>query len=263
MILQYQPYHHYILFGGFDMDTSNGSSDKIMPKPASQGSIDILIWAIIAIQIIIAVYGFAALPDTVPIHWGANGQVDGYGPKWMGTFLYPLMSIGIYVLLRGLLAAGPRLGGRQSMTANLKVAKIVLASIILFMLIIQLVTIAQSLGVGFDMTIVVMLALSLLFIFLGNYMGKIQRNFWMGIRTPWTITNAVVWERTHRLGGWLFVAVGLIGILCSFIPSLRLWGILVPIIAVSIFLYIYSYVCYRQQVRGEHELHSPPFDSDN
>ena len=206
------------------MDASNGSSDKITPKRAFQGSIDILIWAIIAIQIVIAVYGFVVLPDIVPIHWGANGQVDGYGPKWVGTFLHPLMSIGIYVLVRVLLAAGPRLGGRQSTTANLKIAKIVLVGIMLFMLIIQLVTIAQSLGVGFDMTMVVMLALSLLFIFLGNYMGKIQRNFWMGIRTPWTITNAVVWERTHRLGGWLFVAVGLIGILCSFIPSLRLGG---------------------------------------
>jgi uncharacterized membrane protein len=241
----------------------NAAAPTSSPSRSFQGSIDILIWAIIAIQIIIAVYGFAVLPDTVPIHWGVNGQANGYGPKWVGTFLYPLMSIGIYVLIRVLLAAGPRLGGRQSTTANLKVARIVLAGIILFMLIIQLVTIAQSLGVGFDMTMVVMLALSLLFIFLGNYMGKIRRNFWMGIRTPWTITNAVVWERTHRLGGWLFVAVGLIGIPCSFIPSLRLWGILVPIIAVSIFLYIYSYVCHRQQMQGEHESLSSPFDSDN
>jgi uncharacterized membrane protein len=90
-----------------------------------------------------------------------------------------------------------------------------------------------------------------------------RRNFWMGIRTPWTLTNATVWERTHRLGGWLFVAVGLIGIVCSFIPALRLWGVVVPIIAVSIFLYIYSYVCYQQQTRGERESLSPPFSEDS
>jgi len=150
---------------GFDMDASNGSSDKITPKPAFQGSIDILIWAIIAIQIVIAVYGFVVLPDPVPIHWGANGQANGYGPKWVGTFLYPLMSIGIYVLVRVLLAAGPRLGGRQSTTANLKVARIVMKGIVLFMLIIQLATIAQALGISFDMTMVVLLAFSLLFIF--------------------------------------------------------------------------------------------------
>jgi len=231
--------------GGFDMDASNDSSDKITPKRAFQGSINILIWAIIAIQIVIAVYGFVVLPDTVPIHWGANGQANGYGPKWVGTFLYPLMSIGIYVLVRVLLAAGPRLGGHQSTTANLKVARIVLAGIMLFMLIIQLVTIAQSLGVGFDMTVVVMLALSLLFIFLGNYMGKIRRNFWMGIRTPWTITNAVVLGtdspagRLALRGGGLdrysmqFYTVSATGgdsctDHCSFYLSLRLFICLLP-----------------------------------
>jgi uncharacterized membrane protein len=211
---------------GFDMDASDGSRDKITPKPAFQGSVDILIWAIIAIQLIVAVYGLVVLPDTVPIHWGANSQANGYGPKWVATFLYPLISIGIYVLIRVLMAAGPRLGGRQSTTANLKLTKIVVAGIMLFMLIIQLATIAQALGISFDMTMVIMLALSVLFIFLGNYMGKMRRNFWMGIRTPWTLTNAVVWERTHQLGGWLFVAVGLIGIVCSFIPSCAYGGFL-------------------------------------
>ena len=130
----------------------------------------------------------------------------------------------------------------------------------LFMLILQLSTIAQAAGIQFDMTTIVMLALSVLFIFIGNYLGKVRRNFWMGIRTPWTLTSSVVWERTHRLGGWLFVAVGLLGIPCSFIPSLHIWGILVLIIAVSIFLYIYSYICYRRQAQSGEEPLSPPFD---
>jgi uncharacterized membrane protein len=246
------------------MDASGDTRDKITPKPAFLSSIDLMVMAIIAIQIIVAVYGFLVLPDTVPIHWGANGQPNGYGPKWVNTFLFPLISIGIYVLVRLLVAAGPRLGGRQATAANLRIARIILAGIILFMLIIQLTTIAASLGVGFDMTTVVMLAVSVLFIFIGNYLGKIQRNFWMGIRTPWTLSNAVVWERTHRLGGWLFVAVGLIGIPCSFIPSLRLWGVTVPLLLVCAFLVVYSYICYQQQTnQGERESLSPPFDEDN
>jgi uncharacterized membrane protein len=245
------------------MNTSQDTGDKITPKPAFQGSIGLVIWTVIALQIIVAVYGFAVLPDTVPIHWGVNGQANGYGPKWIGTFLFPLISIGIYVLIRTLLVAGPRLGGRENMAANLQLVKIIQIGVLLFLLIVQLATTAQTLGVVFDMTTVIMLAFSVLFLFLGNYMGKIRRNFWMGIRTPWSLANAVVWERTHRLGGWLFVAVGLIGIPCSFIPSLRLWGIIVPLIAVSIFLYIYSYICYQRQTRSEHEPLSPPFDIDN
>lgn len=245
------------------MDTSHDAGNKITPKPAFRPSIDLLIWVIIAIQVLVAIYGFVVLPDTVPIHWGINGEANGYGARWVGTFLFPLMSIGIYGLVRLLVAAGPHLGGRENSAANLQLVRIILTGITLFMLIIQLSALAQTLGVGFDMTLVVMLALSVLFIFLGNYMGKMRRNFWMGIRTPWSLANAVVWERTHRLGGWLFVAVGLIGIPLSFVPALRLWGIIVPIIAVSIVLYIYSYVCYRQQEQHGDEPLSPPFDGDN
>lgn len=245
------------------MDASGDSRDKITPEKTSKVSVDILTWAIIAIQIIVAVYGFIVLPATVPIHWGANGQANGYGPKWVDTFLFPLISLGLYLLIRVLIAAGPRMGGREVTATNLQIAKIVTAGIALFMLIIQLVVLAAALGISFDMAMVITLAVSVLFIFIGNFMGRMRRNFWMGIRTPWTLTNTTVWERTHRLGGWLFVAVGLIGIVCSFIPALRLWGIVVPILAVSIFLYIYSYVCYRQQTRGGREPLSPPFSEDS
>ncbi|HEX7734181.1 MAG TPA: SdpI family protein [Ktedonobacteraceae bacterium] len=245
------------------MNTSRDTGDKITPKPAFQGSIDLVVWAIIAIQVIVAVYGFAVLPDIVPIHWGGNGQANGYGPKWMGTFLYPLISAGIYVLIRVLMIAGPRLGGRENVAVNLRIGKMIMAGVMLLLLIIQLSTIAQALDIGFNMTMVIMLAISVLFIFIGNYMGKVRRNFWMGIRTPWTLASSVVWERTHRLGSWLFVAAGLIGIPCSFIPLLRLWGILVPIIGVSVFLYLYSYICYQRVTREQGELLSPPFDEVN
>jgi uncharacterized membrane protein len=245
------------------MNMSHDAGNKITPKPAWRGSVDLVIWAIIAIQLLVAVYGFAVLPETVAIHWGINGQANGYGPKWMGTFLFPLMSAGVYVLLRVLLATGPRLGGREHTAANLKIGKLVIVGVMLLLLIIQLSSTAQALDAGFNMTMVVMLALSLLFMFLGNYMGKIRRNFWMGIRTPWTLASSVVWERTHRLGGWLFVAMGLIGIPCSFIPVLRFWGIIVPLIAVSIFLSIYSYVCYQRVTRGQGEPLSPPFEENN
>lgn len=245
------------------MDTPHDAGNKLAPKPAFRPSLDLLVGVLIAIQVLVAIYGFVVLPDRVPIHWGLSGEANGYGPKWVGTFLFPLMSIGISVLVRLLMAAGPRLGGRENNAANLQVVRIILAGITVFVLIVQLSALAQTLGVGFDMTMVVMLALSVLFIFLGNYMGKMRRNFWMGIRTPWSLANAVVWERTHRLGGWLFVAVGLIGIPCSFVPGLRLWGVLVPLSAVIVFLSFYSYVCYRQQTRYGDEPLSPPFDGDD
>jgi len=93
------------------------------------------------------------------------------------------------------------------------------------------------------------LALSLLLIFLGNYMGKLRRNFWAGIRTPWTILNETVWERTHRLGGWLFVLAGLIGLVTTFIPPLRFWGVMSALFAVIVILVVYSYIEYERVTR--------------
>lgn len=245
------------------MDTPPDAREKLAPRSMIRPSVDLLILAIILVQIAVALYSNAVLPETIAIHWGFNGEPNGYGPRWLGTFLYPLLSAGIFLLVRALLAAGPRLGGREATAANLFIGKLIMVGITLLMLIIQLSTLALALGIAFDILLVVTLALSLFFLFIGNFMGKIRRNFWMGIRTPWSIANEVVWERTHRIGGWLFVAVGLLGIPCSFIPALRLWGLIVPLLATCVFLYVYSYVCYQRMTQQHSEPLSPPFDRDS
>jgi uncharacterized membrane protein len=245
------------------MDTSRDTGEKIIPDPRFWSATDVLIWAVIAIQVLVGVYAFIVLPDKVPIHWGIDGRPDSYGPKWIDSFLFPLMSIGLYVLLRVLLSIGPRLGGRESAASNAQVRNVILVGFVLFMLVVQLAVTTIALGLKIDLLFVINLALSVLFIFLGNYMGKLRRNFWMGIRTPWTLTSDFVWERTHRLGGWLFVAVGLLGILFSFFPLVRVWGVVVPIVVASAFLCIYSYVCYRQHIAGQGEHLAPPFDESN
>lgn len=111
-----------------------------------------------------------------------------------------------------------------------------------------------------NVSFVINLAVSVLFIFIGNYLGKLQRNFWAGIRTPWTLASDIVWERTHRLGGWLFVGAGVLGIITAFIPALRIWGVLGLVLLVSVVLVVYSYIVYRQvEASGRNPL-APPFD---
>lgn len=201
------------------------------------------------------------MPPIVPSHWDAAGHVSGYSPRLLHAILLPGISIGLFLLLRVLTAVGPRLG-QQSQRANKNVINLLLVGILLFMLIVQLATTANVLGFPIDITMVISVALSLLLIFLGNNMGKLRRNFWGGIRTPWTITNATVWERTHRLAGLLFVGGGLLGIVVSFIPGVRLYGIIVIVLAASFIPVIYSYVVYqRVVVHGKQQL-SPPFGND-
>jgi uncharacterized membrane protein len=73
------------------------------------------------------------------------------------------------------------------------------------LLVAQLVTLAQVFHLPINVSFIMALTLSAMITYMGNYMGKLRRNFWAGIRTPWTLVNDTVWERTHRFGGWLFV----------------------------------------------------------
>ncbi|MBA2284358.1 MAG: SdpI family protein [Ktedonobacteraceae bacterium] len=244
------------------MSNPGSAGEKIHPHPMFRHPTDILIWAVIAMQILIAIGAYAFLPPVVAIHWGLTGQANNYGPKWMATLLFPAMSIVVW-LLGVRQVAGPRLSGRLQHITNAQVRSMLFVGIILFLLVIQIAGTARDLGMAIDLPFIVNLALAVLFIFFGNYMGKLRRNFWLGIRTPWTLASDFVWERTHRIGGWLFVAVGLLSIPLSFVSMFRLRVMLPLILLVVIFLFLYSYSCYRQQTQENHEPLSPPFDESN
>ncbi|GAC1370663.1 MAG: SdpI family protein [Ktedonobacteraceae bacterium] len=227
------------------MDTSDNEREKITPHPEFWTLATVSMVMIVALQIAITVAAYPFLPDQVPSHWNSAGQINAYAPKLIGIGLFPFINITLFAILRGLVKLGPRLteGGERN---NVSFINITLTATMLLMLILQLATIAIALGAQLDMPFVICLLISLLFIVLGNYMGKLRRNFWAGIRTPWTIVNDTTWERTHRLGGWLFVASGLCGIVTSFIPQLRLIGIIGPILVVTVIAYVYSYIVYRR-----------------
>jgi uncharacterized membrane protein len=215
---------------------------------------------VIGVQIVVALVAYPFLPARVPTHWNAAGQVNGYMPKWIGAFLPAGVSIVMTVFLRCLVAIGPRLG-RENQRATASQINYFTFGMAVLMLIIEVISFATALGLPVDPTNVLSLVLSLGMILLGNYMGKFRRNFWIGIRTPWTLTSDTVWERTHRLGGWLFVLCGIIGIAATFIPGVRLWTIMALLLAVALITTIYSYIIYQrlEHDRGEAPL-SPPFD---
>ena len=239
------------------MNTTDNTNDKIQPESSSRPVITYLAILIMAIQVLISVVTYPFLPATVPSHWNIAGQVDAYSSKLFLAIFLPLLSIGLYVFVRGLVIIGPRLGN-QPKYANLGVINIILLGVLLLMLVMHLVSTAISLGIPIDMTLVVSLSVNLLFIFIGNYMVKLRRNFWGGIRTPWTLVSDTVWERTHRLGGWMFVLGGLLGLILSFIPQIRFWSLISIILIVSLVPIVYSYIAYqRYVVNGK----PPPFPS--
>jgi uncharacterized membrane protein len=234
-----------------------GNIDTINTR--SSRPTQIFIASIIGAQLLIALLSYPFLPDIVPTHWNAAGQVNGYGPKWMGTFLFPAFSLGIYILVHLLLRISPRLNA-NGQRANSEIVDRIVAGSFLVLLTAQLITLAQASHLPINVSFIMSLALSAMIIYMGNYMGKLRRNFWAGIRTPWTLVNETVWERTHRFGGWLFVVTGLQGIVLSFVPSVNMWGIVTLLLLDTVLLCVYSYLIYRRVEAGGNNPVSPPFN---
>jgi len=240
------------------MNPNDNDNDKVTPQRRSYSPATLFAILIMAAQVLISIGTYPFLPDTVASHFDAAGHVNGTSPKWVIAVLFPAISIGIYVLVRVLVAAGPRLGYQTARRANQEVVNIILVGVLLLELIVQLTIVGLALGMQIDITFVISLAISVLFMFIGNFMGRLRRNFWAGIRTPWTLASDVVWERTHRLGGWLFVIGGFLGVIMSFIPPLRPWGLIGIIVLIVVVLFVYSYVVYsRLTVDGREPLSSP------
>ncbi len=145
------------------------------------------------------------LPHEVPVHWNAANQVNGTMPKPWGVFLLPIIMLVMWAVLWAL----PRISPRGFRMEGFRNVYDVLRLINLgFMFVVTVTVLLAAAGLPLPIGVIVMVAVGLLFVVLGNFMGKIRKNFFVGIRTPWTLADDEVWLRTHRFAGWLFVLGG-------------------------------------------------------
>ena len=122
---------------------------------------------------------------------------------------------------------------------------------VVFLVYMHILTILWNLGYDqFNMGTAMLPAMGLLFIFAGIMMGKAKRNFFIGIRTPWTLSNDRVWDKTHQLGSKLFILSGILAMLGAFFADYAFWFILVPVLGSTLFLLVYSYVLYQQETKA-------------
>jgi len=187
-----------------------------------------------------AAWYYPTLPDPLPTHWNLAGEVNGWTAKPWGVWLLPLVAAGTFVLLWLLPVISPR-GFRLDKAR--RVYDIVIFVFMAFMAVMQSALFQAALGHGPGINRLVPTLVGLLFIILGNYLGKIPKNFFVGIRTPWTLASDEVWYRTHRFGGWMFMlagaalaAIGLTGWHKQWFVVVVLAAALVPVLY-SLFLY--------------------------
>jgi len=186
------------------------------------------------------------MPEKIASHWNAQGQVDGYISKFWGLFLIPFILIGLAILF----VAIPKI---DPLKANIeKFRKYYDGFVILFfvfMLSVHFHLILWNLGVRISPNIIFPIGIGILFFYVGILCENAKRNWFIGIRTPWTLSSERVWEKTHKIGGKLFKIAGIITFLGVFFQSYALFFILVLIISVAVYTIIYSYLEYQKEVK--------------
>lgn len=198
---------------------------------------------LLAVMLALLATTWPLAPARVPIHWNASGEVDGYGSKTTGVLLPPILALGLYLLL----LFAPRVDPGRANYATFQNSYLVIRTAVLAVVaVLYGVTCLAARGAGVSRSVVVPLAVGALFVVLGSVMGKIRPNWFVGIRTPWTLSSKDAWVRTHRLGGWLFLLLGLTFILDGL--TARGWAtryLLGGVLAMVVILFGYSYFVWR------------------
>jgi uncharacterized membrane protein len=205
--------------------------------------IELALLLLIALMFGAALVVWPSAPSEIPVHWNASGQVDRYGGKFEGLLLLPLVALGLYLLMRYLPNIDP---GRLNYARFGGAYTAIRAGVLLLMAGIYGMVIAWVLGSPVDMSRAVPLAVGALFVLFGSVLGQVQPNWFVGIRTPWTLSSTESWSRTHRLGGRLFVALGVLFALTGLL-NVGSFGFVVigTAVAVVAVLVVYSYVIWR------------------
>ena len=200
---------------------------------------------IVVILFAVGIYVYPQLPDTIASHWSTQGQVNGYMSKFWGLFFLPLISVGLVLLF----VAIPRI---DPLKANIeKFRTFYDRFVVLFMVFFfyfYLLTILWNMGVQYNFNQVLAPAFGGLFYYIGVMIEHAKRNWFVGIRTPWTLSSENVWDKTHAIGAKLFKIVGVVVLLGVLFPNYTIFFVLVPVLVVAVYLIVYSYFAYQREM---------------
>jgi uncharacterized membrane protein len=188
-------------------------------------------------------------PEQMASHWNASDQVDGYMSKFWGVFLMPLVTLGMFALFLVIPSIDPL---KANIAKFRGVFNLFIAFIIGFMLYIHALTLIWNLGhTDFALSKAMLPAMGLLFILIGFLLKQAKRNWFIGIRTPWTLSSDTVWDKTHQLGAILFMASGVLAIIGGLFGGMTaFWFLFVPLMGSTLFLLVYSYVLYQRETKA-------------
>jgi uncharacterized membrane protein len=205
-----------------------------------------VIASLVLLSFFLSIYFYTQVPEQMATHWNSQGEVNGYMSKLWGLFFMPLMITGLVLIFLLIPKIDPK---KENIAKFRKYYDGFIVILTLFLLAVHLQILLWNAGLKISPNSVLPLSIGLLFYYLGILTEKAERNWFIGIRTPWTLSSEKVWKKTNRLGGKLFRIAGIAAVFGAFFPELAIYFILVPVLIVTGISIIYSYMEYQKELK--------------
>jgi uncharacterized membrane protein len=205
---------------------------------------DWFIISILTLTFMVSLYFYPSLPSKIPYHWNFKGEINGYTGKFSGAFGIPLLNLAFYFLFVFLPHFDPKAANYAKFPSAYKLIR---SSFHMLFAGMQGITLLVAFGHTVNVTMLIGVGTSLLFVVIGNVMGKFKHNYFVGIKTPWTLANEEVWVKTHRMAAPLWVVGGIISAIFAIIgDTMYLISLITIIPVIAIIPIIYSYVIFKR-----------------
>lgn len=195
---------------------------------------------------VVGIYMAPTLPSRVPTHWNIRGEINGWGSKYINLFLMPSIALVFYLLMSFLPLVDPLRKNYEKFAKPYFYFKVFLAFFFIYLEIFLLYV-----SVNFKSpqgSFMFSIPFSLLFCFIGWILPQIKRNFFIGIRTPWSLISDDNWQKTHKFGGKAFLVAGVASLVASFFGSVASFVVLIAgVFAAALAAVVYSYVIFRKE----------------
>jgi uncharacterized membrane protein len=197
------------------------------------------------VSVIASVVAYPSMAERVPTHWNMQGEVDGWSSRFVVAWVIPLVMATMLVIFRILPHIDPRRANYEKFRGAYDA---IVITIMVFMTGLHMLLLASATGSEVPIARVIPAAVGAFFMVLGVLLPRAHPNWFIGIRTPWTMTSDVAWERTHRLGGTLFLLSGVLTVLASVVtPRQAAWVLIVSASVTGVTVIAYSFVVWRRE----------------
>lgn len=205
--------------------------------------------ALIILGFLAAFYFFQHFPNLVPSHWNFKGEVDGYSSAFLAAFALPVMMLVLYLVFIFIPYLDPKKDQYESFA---KVYHHFKDLIVAFLFILFMLTGLNGLGYRINVGFWSPIMIGALFILIGALLEKVKMNWFLGIRTPWTLSSEIVWQKTHRVSSWVLMFAGLLlAATVFFAPLIKIILFSLAIFLIVFGLPVYSYILYVREKKAK------------